>query len=296
MRDFFRFVRGKAQSKRLISTIKPDVVFIKGGFVGVPVGLAAARAGIPIVTHDSDTTAGLANRLLAKHVTVHATGMPTELYSYPKDTMRYTGIPVAKNFKVVSETQKIKARQKLGIPDDDFVVLATGGSQGARNLNKIIQSQYSPILGLGNNVRLIHQVGKGNLSKHGYTDERLSQLEFTEEFAMYSAAADVVICRSSATTLAELGLQQRAIITVPSPFLAGGHQLKNAQLLADKQAAIVLQENELIAKPTVLTDNLAKLYKDSKDRQDLAKNLHAITKPDAAKELAQLLIDTVREH
>ena len=93
--DFFKFLIGSIQAYSVLGKIKPDIIFIKGGYIGVPVGLAAAMRKIKYITHDSDTMPGLANRIIAKWALMHATGMPSEFYDYPKEKTTYVGVPIA---------------------------------------------------------------------------------------------------------------------------------------------------------------------------------------------------------
>src|SRR5579862_7870303 len=99
VRDAGRVVRGLDESRRLLKRLKPDLVFIKGGFVGVPVGLAAAQLHIPFITHDSDAVPGLANRIIARWATAHAVALPKELYNYPADKTFTVGVPISSDFE-----------------------------------------------------------------------------------------------------------------------------------------------------------------------------------------------------
>jgi len=102
IRDGTRVIYGLAESSRLLRKIKPDIILIKGGFVGVPVGLAAAQLHIPFVTHDSDAIPGLANRIIARWASAHAVSLPKELYSYPPQKTYTVGVPVSRDFVPVN--------------------------------------------------------------------------------------------------------------------------------------------------------------------------------------------------
>src|SRR5207253_4160634 len=102
LRDAFRVVIGMWQSYRLLKKLKPSVIFIKGGFVGVPVGLAAAKRKIPYVTHDSDVLPGLANHIIARWASAHAVAMPKQLYHYPQDKTYTVGVPVSGEYREVT--------------------------------------------------------------------------------------------------------------------------------------------------------------------------------------------------
>ncbi|MDQ3123317.1 MAG: glycosyltransferase, partial [bacterium] len=110
VRDAGRTLIGYRQARRLLKELKPDAMLIKGGFVAVPIGLAASRLGIPFITHDSDSIPGLANRIVSKWASLHATGMPAELYAYAKDKIVYTGVPVSQNFKYINDSVRADYR------------------------------------------------------------------------------------------------------------------------------------------------------------------------------------------
>lgn len=295
IRDFFRLPGSIWRSILILKKFRPDVVFSKGGFVSVPVCAAARLLNIPIVTHDSDTVPGLANRIVARWAKVHATGMPTQYYPYPPNSMVYVGIPIDERIvKVTPKIQK-KAKQILELPPDSQVLLVSGGGNGSQRLNELM-ALVAPQL-IENNLALyiVHITGVQHEQsvKEAYQAlpaadrKRIRILGYTNDFYLHSAAADLVLGRAGATTLAELAAAGKACILIPSPFLAGGHQLKNAEELQKQDAVVVAPEN-------VEADELLALIKgllgnDSR-RFELARNLFATAKPDAAGRLAQLII------
>lgn len=287
VRDFFRFLRGTIQAKKVIRKTRPDVVFIKGGFVSVPVGFAAARRKIPIITHDSDTIPGLANRLVAKWATKHATGMPANLYAYPQSKTVYTGVPIGSDFRHITPERKVEARSSLGIPKDAEMIFFTGGSQGALQLNEAVEKQYEDILGLSKNLFIFHQVGKDNLLSS--IPKRVKQFEYIENIQTFMAAADIVVCRASATTITELSIQGKPVVLVPAAFLAGGHQVKNADYLL-KQNAVLLADETV---PDSIYRAIEKLLAEPNLQKTLAENLHKTIKTDATREIVALLLATL---
>lgn len=292
LRDAFFVAVGCVQSVWLMLKKRPDVVFIKGGFVGVPIGLAAALCRVPFVTHDSDTTPGLANRIIARWARLHATGMPTGFYSYPADKTRFTGVPLAEQFTKVTPAAQQTARRLLNLPQNAEVILVTGGSLGSRRINHIVKQIIPELLAARNNLYVIHQVGQGNENLYAdYTHPRLQSMPFIEKPYDASAAANVIITRGSATTIAGLAVQAKPIIVIPSPFLAGGHQLKNAEHLEAQKAAVVLSEKELLKHPALLSKSLENLLDHPEERRQLSEALTKLGKADAAKALAELLLE-----
>ena len=292
IRDLFLFAAGFIQSIWLIKRLKPDIVFLKGGFVGVPVGLSSALWHTPFVTHDSDALPGLANRIVARWARYHATGMPAEFYPYPKDSVVHVGVLVANAYQHVTPQLQVEYRQQIGIPLEAEVLLVTGGSLGAAAINQAVRLIAPSLLEHDPKLHIVHQVGKGKQGAYaGFTHERLHVLEFLQPMYAYTGASDVVVARAGANTIAELGVQGRAVILVPNPHLTGGHQTKNADHLAAKNAVKVVTEVELEPDGHALQAAITDLLTDSTERLTLGQTLQSITIPDAAQKLATLLLE-----
>lgn len=293
LRDAIFVLIGVIQAWLLLGKIKPSLVFLKGGYVGVPVGIAAALRNIPIVTHDSDSLPGLANRLISRWAVLHATAMPAETYAYPPERTKQVGVLVEHNYQPVTDQLQATYRQTLKLPEDAEVILATGGSSGAEAINKAMKSIAIELLNGHKSLHIIHQVGKGRLSDFDNVQhDRLHLLEFLTPMHAYMGASDIVVTRASANTLAEIGVQGKAAIVIPSPYLADGHQLRNAEFLAAQKAAIVVLESELPAK---LLDSINLLLGSAGGRSSLAQKLQRLSPSGAARKLAKLLIEQLNK-
>ncbi|MGZ6005683.1 MAG: UDP-N-acetylglucosamine--N-acetylmuramyl-(pentapeptide) pyrophosphoryl-undecaprenol N-acetylglucosamine transferase, partial [Candidatus Saccharimonadales bacterium] len=279
------------------------VIFIKGGFVGVPVGLMAALRGIPYVTHDSDAVPGLANRIIARWAAVHTVALPKSAYTYPANRTHSVGVPVNSSFRKVTKDVQAEYRRQLSLKPEYQVVFITGGGMGALRLNEAVVEAVSPLLKVNPKLFVIHASGRAH---EGVTEQLYSQklngeeLQrvmvrgfFIDDLYKHSGAADVIITRAGATNLAEFASQQKCCIIVPNPQLTGGHQSKNAQYLAENKAAIVLPDEDVVRHPKILADTLTRLLSSPSQRRTLANNLGSFAKPRAAKELAQILLETV---
>jgi UDP-N-acetylglucosamine--N-acetylmuramyl-(pentapeptide) pyrophosphoryl-undecaprenol N-acetylglucosamine transferase len=290
IRDVFYVLFGVIESWFLLRKLKPDVILLKGGFVGVPIGLAA-RKRIPLVTHDSDALPGLANRLVSRWVVCHATGMPPEYYQYPKNKIKYVGVIVGEAYQPVTTQLKKQYRQTLKLPEDAQILLVTGGSGGASSINKAVVALAPGLLEAIPQLHIIHVTGNGKEGVYkGYEHEHLHVSGLLQNFYQYTGAADVIITRAGANTVAEFGVQQKACIVVPNPLLTGGHQLKNAELLKQKQAAIIVDEADLSSNPEVLQVAINNLFQHADKREELGKRLYDLTVTDAADSLAKLLL------
>lgn len=294
LRDLFLFTLGLIQSYWLLLRLKPDVIFLKGGFVGVPVGLNAALLRIPFVTHDSDALPGLANRLVSRWALVHTTALPISNYPYPHSKTKQVGVVVSHDYQPIDAKLQTTYKTNLGLGGDEPLLLITGGSLGASRLNKAVVNVVKELLESYPKLEVIHQVGKGKLGDwQGYKHDRLKVLEFLTPMYEYTGAADVVVTRAGANTLAELGVQGKACIVVPNPDLTGGHQSVNAKLLEEAKAAIVIEETKL---STDLSANIKELLDNANKRDAIAKQLRDLTPNDAASKLAMLLLNIVKDH
>lgn len=138
IRDLLLFIIGFFQSLFGLIFWRPQIVFAKGGFVCLPVGLSAKLLGIPLVIHDSDTYPGLTNRILSNFASLILTGAPLENYSYPASKSHYVGIPIGEEFEPLSEARQQDAKQSLGFSKTKPLLLITGGGLGARNINETV--------------------------------------------------------------------------------------------------------------------------------------------------------------
>ncbi len=302
VRDLFRVLQGTIQSWRLLGQTKPDGVFIKGAYVGVPIGWAARLKRVPYVTLDLDALPSLANRIIAKHAAAHAVGMPKELYSYPSEKTFYVGIPIAETFTLVTPAQQAAFREELGLGEYEHIIVATGGGLGADRLNMVLAQQVPDLIKQYPKLALVHGVGRDHEVKmNQFYDDTIESSKrqqvivrgFIENMYQYTGAADVVVGRAGATSLAELAAQGKATIVVPNPFLTGGHQLKNADQLAAHGAIKVIHESEHSGEE--LKQSLIELINSEAERMRLGATLHNFAHPEAADHLAQLLIKTFNQ-
>lgn len=298
IRDVFRTLRGIGQSYILLRRIRPSVVFTRGGFVSVPVALAAKLVSVPYLTHDSDSTPSLANRLIARWAVVHAVALPPELYPYPIDKTVMVGIPVSRHYRTVSNKQQQQFRHELGLDEFKEVILITGGGNGARKLNIAVVQNARYLLSTFPNLVILHIAGRALEDEtNSYYDElslsharsRVQVFGFVTDMHRLSGAADVIVARGGATNLAEFALQAKPVVVVPSAQLIWN--VKNSQALQKRGAVVELNE-EQAEQPERLGRLLGNLLDDGPKRQALSNRLAEIAHPDAAAELAKIIIQT----
>lgn len=300
--DMFKVLAGYHAARRLLKQLKPAAVFSKGGFVVVPVGLAANGLKIPIITHDSDAVPGMANKLIGKKAVAHATGMPAHLYPYPKEKTHHLGIPVDERLKPVDKAAQDQFKEAIGAPSDSTVLLISGGGLGASSLNQKILAIASRLFEFEPKLYIVHITGsaKQEAVSQAYgaslAAEHLKKVKvigFTPEFYKYTGAADLVVSRAGATTLAELALQGKAAIVIPAPHLTDAQQLKNVEELEKVEAAEILDN---AASADKLFKSVTNLLKNKPRREKLAHNLSSLAKPRAAAELAELILSRVSQN
>lgn len=301
IRDGLKVLVGIGQSFKLLKELKPDVVFIKGGFVGVPVGLAAAMLKIPYVTHDSDALPGLANRIIARWAAKHAVALPTEIYSYPPSKTVTVGVPISHHYLPLDRAQQAKVRKQLGLGYYNKVLLVTGGGLGAASVNQAAIDCAPELFGrYGENLAIVFITGRGKdtavrkQTKSELSAKQQKQIiikDFVTNLYLYSGAADVVIARAGGNSIAELAAQHKACIVVPNPVLAGGHQLENAKVLADRKAVRLVREDALKEDSLALMPALTELLDDPAKAKILGQKLGQLAHTDAANRLAMLLLD-----
>jgi len=301
LRDAVWVVIGIWQSFWLLKRERPDIIFIKGGFVGVPVGLAAALLGIPYVTHDSDAIPGLANRIVARWAKVHAVALPKEVYTnYPKDKVVTVGVPVSHNFYPVKASERAQWRKQLGLEQAGKVLFVTGGGNGADRLNRAVIACAEELFDRYPDLMIVHVAGrqleydvrrryKQILSPEQQT--RVIVKGFVTNLYQYSGVADVVVCRAGMTSLAEFAVQAKACVVVPNPQLTGGHQLKNAKVLSDRKAIRLVNEEAMKEDPRALMPAITDLFDHPDKAKVLGAKLSKLAQPNAAHLLAVVLLE-----
>ena len=255
------------RAKEIISGFKPDIAIGTGGYAAGPVIRKAARMGIPTAIHEQNAYPGVTNKLLSKEVDYVMLTVREALDYMDKSKFEYsvTGLPVRSNINTMS---KAEARQKLGF-DDSFTILSFGGSLGAGCINETMEAVIKWHTGKGLAVNHIH--GYGGMGKDTFPqamkaagiplkNSRLRITEYINDMDVCLAAADLVICRSGASTLAELAAAGKASILIPSPIVAGNHQYHNAMVLGKAGAAVVIEQKDITNDKMIA--EIEKLYGD----------------------------------
>lgn len=288
--DSLKVAAGAVQSFFKLIAWRPDVVFAKGGFVCLPVGWAAHLLRIPLVIHDSDTLPGLTNRILSRWAVKIGTGAPLEYYDYPEAKACYVGIPVAVQLQPANTEQRQAAKARLQLPLDKPLLLVTGGGLGATRINNAVMQQQTALRRFCSIVLLSGATQYDELRQQlpeDLPDFRI--LSFVSDMPSLLEAADAVVARAGATTMAELAMIHMPTIVVPNARLTGGHQLKNAAMFADADAITLVDETELNADSHLLTSNVRQLLSDPVAASSMGSRLGQFARPKAAEDMAKLI-------
>ena len=279
---------------------RPNVIFLKGGYVCLPVGLIARLFKIPYIIHESDAVAGLANRVLMKKARKVAFGMPlSEEVMAKHPNYVWTGIPVGAEFKTVNPAQQNSYKRAFSFNANQPLVVITGGSQGSENLNEATRAILPELLKV-TSVGLVagrkHYESMVDLKKYenwekASLESNFRMWEFNTTMNELMGAADVVVSRAGATTIAELAALKKAVILVPFERLPGGHQQKNAERLKESGAASVISDLAMVSNPNLLLDEIRRLIRSPRQRVDMAERLHKEARTDAAHRLAEIILE-----
>ena len=255
--DPFRVVKGVAQATGIIRKIKPNVVFSKGGFVSVPVVYGAKLNGVPVVSHESDMTPGLANKLCLPFTKAQCCTFP-EAVKYAKGKGVHTGSPIRPEILRGSKEGGIR---RYGLNHSRPVLMVMGGSSGAQAINQVV---WECLPKLTENFQVLHLCGKGNLSPLLEGTDNYTQVEYLnedQEMADAYACADILVSRAGSNSLCEILAVRKPALLIPYPKGASrGDQLLNAESFRAQGFSYVLQQEDMT--PETLVKGIERLYHD----------------------------------
>lgn len=254
--DPFRVIKGYGQARQFLKEYQPDVVFSKGGFVSVPVVLAAASLHIPCIIHESDMTPGLANKLCLPSAYKICCNFPETMETLPSDKAVLTGTPIREELR---KGDKLSGLNFCGFTANKPVLMVIGGSQGALNVNKAIRDALPQLL---ERFQVVHLCGKGKLDNLYLNTPGYIQFEYVKgELKDLFALADIVVSRAGANAICELLALRKPNLLIPLPSSnSRGDQMLNAKSFEAQGYSMVLDEADmtrevLVEKINTLFDN-----------------------------------------
>jgi len=286
----FKLILSLWKAWKIIYRFKPDAVIGTGGFASGPIMYMAQKKGIPTFIQEQNSYPGITNKILAKGADKIYVSYPKLERFFPKDKIRLTGNPVRK--KLESQIMDKKEASKIfSLNPDKKTILIVGGSLGAMPVNNTIKNNLDEIKKEG--WQLIWQTGKNHYKKfQSLEDKQIKILPFISNMPAAYSASDVIISRAGAGTVSELAIVGKPIILIPSPYVAEDHQTINAQSLNKNKAAILILEKQIDRK---LMKELKDLLADKKKYNLMSKNLKALAKPNATKEIVDDILNIIKE-
>lgn len=287
----FKLVQSYFQVKDILKSFKPDAVIGVGGYSTYPVLRLAQNKNIPTFIHEANSLGGKSNSLLSKRakiVFVASEGM--EKY-FPTDKIMRLGNPVREIF--TKEISKEKALEFFGLKPEKKTVFVMGGSLGAKSINEAIEENIDVFK--KNHLQLIWQTGKDFSRKAALVEEERNYMwsnAFITQMENAYAAADVVVCRAGAMTIAELCVVGKPAIFVPFPFAAEDHQTVNAMALVNQNAALIVPNDKT---KSALMPTIVGLINDEEKMQELKNNILKMGNQNADQAIAQQILKSIEE-
>lgn len=295
--DFFKIPIGFVQALWILLRFMPDAVFSKGGYVAVPIVMAAWFYRIPILMHESDSTPGLANQFLARFASRIAVAYPSAEEYFPREKTALVGNPIRKQ---ITEGDAILFRKEAGFTESKKTILVLGGSQGSQIINDAIVKILPQLLF---HYQIIHQTGEINFEnvvreaafmgikagREGYCAVPfMNANKLRDAFAL----SDLVISRAGATFITEIAANEKPAILIPISNSANDHQRMNAYALAKIGAALVLEETNL--GEHILMEKIGNILNDENLHRTMTEQIKTFYHPNAADVIANSVIEIGR--
>ena len=276
---------GILAARKLIREFKPDLVIGVGGYASGPGILAAILGGTPTLVFEPNVVPGFTNRVVARFVKAAAVHFQETQSFFPSACTRITGVPVREEFF------KIPPR-----PWGSKNLLVFGGSQGSRALNRVMGEALPSLIKRVPEIRIVHQTGERDFDsvQQAYRQSGLAAQvsKFIDNMPQAFAESDLVLCRSGASTVAEITAAGKPAIFVPFPQAADDHQRRNAEALVTANAAQLIPEAELSVER--LVESILSAFCDPARLQRMAQNARALSHPRAAAEIAEMAAELVK--
>lgn len=298
----FKLIKSVRMAKKIIREFKPDIAIGVGGYASAPLLWAASRMGVPTLIQEQNGFAGLTNKILgkkAKSICVAYEGMER---FFPADKIIISGNPIRKEIVPADEAMKAEAYEYYSLDKNKKHIFIVGGSLGSGTLNSAMKKWIEDGCPGGEGVQVIWQCGKyykssidsfmDSMKSAGKGLEDIRHSDFIKRMDLAYAAADVVVTRSGASSVSELCAAHKAVIFVPSPNVTEDHQTHNAMALVNKNAAMIIKDDEAVEK---LMKTACELIDDTAKTRTLEKNIAALAKTDAAMTIADEVYRVIRQ-
>ncbi|NTW05487.1 MAG: undecaprenyldiphospho-muramoylpentapeptide beta-N-acetylglucosaminyltransferase [Peptococcaceae bacterium] len=294
----WKAVKGYKEAKKIISEISPSAVIGTGGYVSGPVILAAYRLGIPTVIHEQNAFPGITNRILARFADFAALTFEDAKRFFPAGTrLRITGLPVRKEIFI---RDRQGSREVLGLPGQDMVVLSFGGSQGAKTINTAMLWVFKKYAGK-EGISFLHATGSDNyksfMEEYKAMDippaKNIVISDYFRDMPKVYSAADLVVSRAGAGTIAEITAQGLPAIFIPYPFASENHQEHNAMAISGAGGGCLIKNNNLTGE--VLLSEIERLVSSPGLLKEMGRISGSLSKPAALDNIIDGISDISKE-
>ena len=283
----FKLLRSLIQARRVIKTIKPDVVLGMGGYASAPGGLAAWLSKTPLIVHEQNAAAGLSNRLLARIANKVCCAFPNAFTS--EIDAEVVGNPLRTSIGQQESLSKLAGHNDKKSKN----ILVVGGSLGAQVLNEVMPSSFASLVSADERFSIWHQTGESkkeqvveSYAHYELSSDKVKITEFITDMAAAYQWADIVICRAGALTVSELSMAATPAIFVPLPHAVDDHQTKNALYLVKREAAKLLPQAKLNKES--ITALITQLFDQPETLANMAKASFSAANSDASQKVAKL--------
>lgn len=295
----FKAVAGLKKARSIVKKFQPDVAIGTGGYVCGPILLAASLMKVPALIQEQNVLPGITNRILSKFVTKIAVGSEAALKHFPKEKAVFTGNPIRKS---VMEASREDGLREFGFDGNKLVVLVSGGSRGARTINRAMvpvlkEAQDNP------EIQFLHVTGKGEyediqnrLKAEGVELSKAPHIRvepYLYDMPKAMAMADLAVFRAGATGIAELTARGVPSILVPYPYASENHQEHNARALQEKGAARMILNKDLTAE--TLNTTLNELLSKPDELKNMAEASRRMGRPSAADDIADIVMGIAKQ-
>ncbi len=287
----FKLMKSFLQVRTIFKKFKPDAAIGVGGYSSFPVLRFAQAAGVKSFIHESNSFAGKSNMMLGKKATKIFTGTDGMEKFFPADKIKVTGNPVRTSIADATITRS-EGIEFFSLDETKKTVLVVGGSLGAKSINGAIDKGLDNLLNAG--LQIIWQTGKPYAAKaveRAVENKNVWVNDFITQMEYAYAAADIVVARSGAMTVAELCVAKKPVLFVPYPFAAEDHQMVNAMQLVKKNAALMVKDHEVMQKLVFMTIELSM---DESKQDELRKNIAALAITDADVKIASEVLASLK--
>lgn len=293
-RTMFDLPRAVLSAGTMLSDFKADVVIGVGGYASGPAMIAAVLNGVPTLAFEPNAAPGLVNKMVGRWVSAVAVHFEDTKQYFPKAMV--TGVPVRAEFFQPAFVQPVDAPEPPAAKTAAKTLLVTGGSQGSRAINRAVSAAL-PALTKIEGLHVIHQTGERDYEETRRAYEKAGVAAnvspFIQDMANAFAHASLIVCRSGASTVAEIAAAGKPAILIPFPFAADDHQTRNAQALAGNGAAVVIAEKDLT--PESLAGAVAGLMGDASRLRQMSAKAREMAHPRAAEAIAEMVKQLVEQ-